>query len=36
MLGGGTGYDCKLNLIFGHLGQSNTCSAERGEGLAVF
>lgn len=35
MRGGGTGYDCKLHLILGHLGQSNTCSVER-EVLAVF
>lgn len=36
MPGGGTGYDCKLHLILGHLGQSNTCSVETREVLAVF
>lgn len=36
MLGGGTGCDCKLHLILGHLGQANICSVETAEGLAVF
>lgn len=29
MLNGGAGCDYELHLILGHLGQSNTCSAER-------